>query len=67
MINEEQEGDFWFDKIEALLYQLEDKDKDNLDDDQDKWDSLREHYSRYDDACKKFEAKYYKLHNVFAM
>ena len=38
---EEEEGDFWFDKTESLLYELEDPDETRLTLDLDNWDELK--------------------------
>ena len=62
---EVEEGDFWFDKTEALLYELEDQDQTRLTLDLDRWDDLKENHTRYDDAYKTFEAQSPKVRAVF--
>ena len=62
---EEEEGDFWFEKTESLLYELEDPDETQLTLDLDHWDELKKDYSRYEPQFKKFEAHSYKVRSVF--
>ena len=60
--NEEKEADYWFEAIEDVIIRFA------CDECRDKWDRYEKHFSRYDEAYKKFDfcSACYRLRGLLA-